>query len=69
MVTEGKTISTVLKGEYLVVQDDSCHRYVIPIEKREDWDAWSQDDEDWDAPMYAVSVDGGDVIFTSFRIG
>lgn len=30
---------------YTLVQDDSCHWYIIPADKKEDWYKWEQSEE------------------------
>lgn len=54
-----------MEKEFIQVKDDSGHRFVIPFERRDEWDEWVQDDTEagWEVPEYAVGVDGGDVVF------
>jgi hypothetical protein len=51
-----------MNNEYMLVQDQSSHWYLIPADRRPEWDAWSELDEDdeaaWDAPEFAVPVNG-----------
>jgi hypothetical protein len=48
---------------YFLSQDNSSHWYLVPVENREEWDAWCNLDEDdeaaWDAPDFARRLDGG----------
>lgn len=59
---------------YVLVQDKSFFWYVIPADKREDWNTWTElpedDERGWEAPDYAKEVGGGPsrVTFTHFGI-
>lgn len=48
---------------YFLDQDSSCHWYIIPVDKREEWNEWSNINEDdpraWDAPEWAKMLGGG----------
>ncbi len=59
--------------EYTEVQDESCHRYVIPFNMLEDWNKFLEFDPDneaaWDVPPYAHQIDGGTLVFKDYRIG
>lgn len=48
--------------DYILVQDNDFHWYVIPDSKEEEWNKWceidSGDEESWDVPEYAVMVGG-----------
>ena len=48
---------------YVIVSDDSAHRYYIPAEKVEEWDAFMEHPEMpyLDTPDWACRIDG---IFT-----
>jgi len=56
---------------YVIVKDDDCHAYVIPRDKKADWEAWldtpppnldlPEDQIDytaWNVPEYAEAVGG-----------
>lgn len=47
---------------YILVGDDSGHKYVIPEEKADDWSAFMDLPEDdpasWDVPEWAKRVEG-----------
>lgn len=45
---------------YCLASDDDGHWYVIPAEKRDEWENWVQMPEstDYEAPSYAIPVDG-----------
>lgn len=47
------------KGFAVLVQDESCHWYIIPEEKQGEWSTWAENEDDWDVPNYAFSVGGG----------
>jgi hypothetical protein len=48
-------------------QDNDCHWYMIPAERRAEWDAWcdipSDDERAWEAPEFAKRI-GGPSSFT-----
>jgi len=47
---------------YTLVQDNDCHWYVIPEDKRKNWYEWRSlppgDPKSWIVPKYAHRVDG-----------
>jgi hypothetical protein len=47
-------------GEYyILVQDDSCHWYVIPSDREDDWNKFIEKEDDLgEIPDYAQSVGG-----------
>lgn len=58
--------------EYILVEDDSCHWYVIPSDRESDWYAWeeTEDAELGELPDYAVKVRGSPslVVFKEYTI-
>jgi hypothetical protein len=50
------------RQKYFLVQDNSCHWYVIPEDKKDEWDTFCdlpEDDEaSWEVPEFARDVDG-----------
>jgi hypothetical protein len=48
--------------------DSSSHWYIIPVNKQEDWDIWNNLDSDdelaWDAPDWAIPVNGSLTLVT-----
>jgi len=60
---------------HCLVQDNDAHWYVIPDSRRLEWFAWLEIDPDderaWDAPEWAVSVNGAPnrVTFDAYDIG
>lgn len=46
---------------YFLSQDDSCHWYLIPADRREEWDTWrnlaSDDERSWEVPDFARFID------------
>lgn len=48
---------------YFFDQDNSSHWYLVDADKRKDWDAWNELDEDdeegWEEPDYATRINGG----------
>ena len=63
--------------EYILIQDDDCHWYVIPADKQSEFNKWAELDPDddtgksWVVPDYAKRVDGYPslVKFKEYRIG
>ena len=47
---------------YFLDQDDSCHWYLVPMDKRNEWEYWCglEDDceESWEVPEWAKRLDG-----------
>jgi len=58
--------------EHILIQDNDSHWYVIPANKTNDWDAWteSKNYEEGVVPNYAKEVGGCPslVIFKDYRI-
>jgi hypothetical protein len=52
--------SSRVEGPFCIVSDDDCHRYVIPVARRADWEAFLRSDAaaDGDAPAWADRIDG-----------
>ena len=48
------------KKECCLESDDSGHWYVIPYDKKKDWEEWEKSDDSHDGiePIYAVRIDG-----------
>lgn len=61
------------QASYLT-QDNDSHWYVVPVARREEWDAWRNLDSDdkraWTPPSFAVEVGGSpsQVEFSSWSI-
>lgn len=61
------------QASYLT-QDNDSHWYVVPVARREEWDAWrnldSDDERAWTPPSFAVEVGGSpsQVEFSSWSI-
>lgn len=55
---------------FVLRQDNSSHWYLIPYDRVDDWNRWSELDEDdeasWDAPEWATPVNGSPcrIVFT-----
>lgn len=47
---------------FFLAQDDDCHWYLVPVDKREEWSEWreipSDDERSWDVPDFATAIDG-----------
>lgn len=52
----------VVEERYFIGYDNSSHKYYVPVEKREEFDVWSElpedDERGWEQPDYAVRIDG-----------
>lgn len=50
------------KQKYILGQDNSCHWYILPAEKGDEWMEWLSIDEDdersWAVPDFAKAIDG-----------
>jgi hypothetical protein len=61
-----------MQERYFIGTDCSGHRYIVPLSRREEWDAWSdipEDDErSWDEPEYAERIEGGLLTFENWRM-
>ena len=48
--------------KYFLSSDDSGHQYAIPVKDSEEWEYWldlpSDDPMSWDAPDFAIPVEG-----------
>lgn len=58
--------------EHILIQDEDCHWYVIPSDKRDAFDTWldSEDAEAGIAPVWAEEVGGSPTLvkFKNYRI-
>ena len=58
--------------EWTLVVDDIGLRYVIPADRREDWYAWveacQEGRNECATPDWAHGVNGGDVVFATWRV-
>lgn len=56
-------------SRYRLVQDDSSHWYVIPAEKSEEWSVFEEDEDNWNVPEWATSLNGSphNVTFSDWR--
>lgn len=58
--------------EYVEAFDSNSHRYIIPADKRSEWEEWceiSYDDErSWEEPSFAKRIDGATIVFTGYRL-
>ena len=58
---------------YFLSQDNDCHWFIIPADKRDEWNAWceieSDDEQAWEPPDFAYPINGhpSGVTFTSFE--
>lgn len=44
--------------KYFIDCDQDGYNYLIPAEKREDWNEWNRFDTFEEAPEYAIPIDG-----------
>ena len=63
-----------MSNRYFLGQDNDSHWYIVPDDKRAQWDAWinmrSSERLSWDAPEYAQAIGGspGMVTFTEPKL-
>ena len=62
---KGKRATGETRRWHVLVQDDSCHWYVIPADKVGEWEAWDKF-EDGVVPAWAEAV-GGAPLRVRFR--
>lgn len=56
-------------ARFTIVSDEAGHTYVIPADRKEDWDTWRAGcDDAGDGPDFAVRVEG-DLTFTLPSVG
>lgn len=59
-----------MNERYFLSQDQSCHWYIIPVSKREEWSKFNALDEDdpasWEVPEWAEMI-GGDYQRVTFE--
>ncbi len=44
-------------GPYCIVRDDRCHSYVIPVERKHEWDCMQENGE-FQLPPWAYDIGG-----------
>lgn len=58
--------------EFFIGTDCSGHHYIVPYEHKAEWDEWSElddlDERAWTTPDYAIYLDGGQLVFSGWRI-
>lgn len=58
---------------YFIGHDESGHSYLVPVEHHDEWEKWTELDQDteaaWDTPTWATILDGGTLTFEKPRIG
>ncbi len=65
-----KKIAELLGGEqrFFFDQDDDCHWYLIPEDRRVEWYAWREiplgDERGWEVPAFAERMNGGPEFYT-----
>ena len=57
------TMSDAIRNRrYFLDQDNDSHWYIVPLDRKEDWEAWlsipTDDERGWDVPEFAVTVGG-----------
>jgi hypothetical protein len=54
---------------FTIVSDDSSHKYVIPVEKMEEFEVWAENEDCDDCGRYdEYRLDGGTLTFTDPKI-
>lgn len=45
---------------YFLSQDNDCHWFIIPVENRNEWNAWLEEEgeDSWVVPSFAIEVGG-----------
>jgi len=47
-------------GRFFISSDDDGHRYLVPADKREEWNLWrnipSEDERSWEVPSFATEI-------------
>jgi hypothetical protein len=50
------------RTKYILGQDNSCHWYLLPADKKEEWEEWldisEEDERSWTLPEFAKFIDG-----------
>lgn len=60
--------------EYFLTQDSSSHWYIVPYNRRMEWNLWAElpddDPNGWAVPAWAIRIGGcpSKVIFKTYRI-
>ena len=61
-----------MSEKYILIQDNDCHWYVIPVSKKVDWFNWCESDNYGyeDLPKWAVEVGGSPCLveFETYKI-
>ena len=61
------------KGRFYISTDGNARKYLVPLERREEFRAWadlSEDDEaKWTVPDYAMAIEGELVTFSDPAVG
>lgn len=52
----------------VIVYDDSGHRYLIPYNKRKDWEFFLENDDSGNEPSYAERIDGALIAFENYTV-
>ena len=57
-----------MQERYFLSQDGSCHWYVVPVSRKEEWSEWrnlpEDDERAWDTPDFAQEVGGSPTLVT-----
>ncbi len=65
----------MIPARFFLCRDCDAHWYIVPVERRAEWDAWrtipDDDEQSWEAPEWARQVGGSPslVTFTEPEIG
>lgn len=59
----------MIEQRFKLVQDDSDHWYVIPVEREEEWTEFEEDEDNWDVPEWAKALNGSPshITFSDWR--
>ncbi len=59
---EANAVCAALNGKFFLGRDGDSHWFIIPVERREEWEKWviipEDDPSGWDVPEFAQEVGG-----------
>lgn len=62
-----------MTAEFVEAFDNDSHRYIIPADKRPEWEAWlaipRDDARSWIAPTFAQRIGGAPSVFAAYWPG
>ena len=59
---EADAVCSALNGKFFLGRDGDCHWFIVPVERREEWEKWANIPEDdpsgWDIPDFVQEIGG-----------